>query len=129
MLLLPSLPSLIMGKSTESLPIINATIRVDRKFYRHSWRMAVALLVVAFWMTMSAIRLRGSIPVHPNLAMSMANTCEQPYPAAIPSNLSLFTDGPGFAQAAANRLAGAVRIPTMCVRNLLLHRRRASERD
>uniref|UniRef100_A0A8H7Y099 Peptidase M20 dimerisation domain-containing protein n=1 Tax=Psilocybe cubensis TaxID=181762 RepID=A0A8H7Y099_PSICU len=39
--------------------------------------------------------------------------CQQPHPAALPSNLSSFTDAPGFAEAAAKRLAGAVMIPTM----------------
>jgi hypothetical protein len=41
------------------------------------------------------------------------NTCAQPSPPAHGSNLSSFTDAPGFAKEAAERLAGAVRVPTM----------------
>ncbi|KJA20923.1 hypothetical protein HYPSUDRAFT_68096 [Hypholoma sublateritium FD-334 SS-4] len=102
-----------MGKHPESLPVINATVGDSHTFHSYSWKRAMALLVVAFWMTMSIIQSRGSTPVRPSLATSAGNTCEQPYPASMPSNLSLFTDEPGFAKAAANRLAGAVRIPTM----------------
>ncbi|KDR84553.1 hypothetical protein GALMADRAFT_262764 [Galerina marginata CBS 339.88] len=47
---------------------------------------------------------------HPVTAV---NRCEQPKPAAPPSNLSGFTDAPGFAEDSARRLAGAVKIPTM----------------
>ncbi|PPQ92561.1 hypothetical protein CVT25_010514 [Psilocybe cyanescens] len=41
------------------------------------------------------------------------SACQQPQPAALPSNLSSFTDAPGFAEESAKRLAGAVMIPTM----------------
>ena len=121
----PSLPPLTMGHSPEYLPTINAT--VERESYRNSWRKALALLVVAFWVTMTVVRSRGSIPTRRSLTLPMADVCEQPNPAALPSNLSLFTDEPGFAKAAANRLAGAVRIPTMCVPVSPRHRSRATK--
>ncbi|KAF9552726.1 carboxypeptidase S [Agrocybe pediades] len=40
-------------------------------------------------------------------------SCQQPKPAAAPSNLSDFVNQENFAKEAAERLAGAVRIPTM----------------
>jgi hypothetical protein len=49
-----------------------------------------------------------------NPVIVMADICKQPTsPTLIPSNLSRFTAAPGFAQEAAERLAGAVKIPTM----------------
>jgi len=51
----------------------------------------------------------GSAPI------AQTTICEQPQPAAKSSNLSKFVEDPEFWKAASERLAGAVRIPTMCV--------------
>ncbi|KAF8955002.1 hypothetical protein BDZ97DRAFT_2064261 [Flammula alnicola] len=74
------------------------------------WRRRVLnLIVVGLWVIALMIRFGKSSREH----SGNTSTCDQPTPHALPSNLSRFTDEPGFADQAAKRLAGAVRIPTM----------------
>jgi len=68
--------------------------------------LAVGLCVTIFCLHKS-IWLRG------NPDIVIGDICKQPEPPTLPSNLSRFTAAPGFAQEAAERLAGAVKIPTM----------------
>ncbi|KAF9529826.1 hypothetical protein CPB83DRAFT_236779 [Crepidotus variabilis] len=46
-------------------------------------------------------------------SITSTDVCVQPRPAALPSNISRFVEEPGFSDQAAQRLLGAVRIPTM----------------
>ncbi|KAF9477618.1 carboxypeptidase S [Pholiota conissans] len=75
-----------------------------------SWRRLLALLIGGLWaitfITKLSKTLRNDFP-------PLTTICEQPSPAGSPSNLSDFVNEPGFALAAAKRLAGAVKIPTM----------------
>lgn len=57
--------------------------------------------------------LHNLIWLRRNPVTVMEGVCKQPDPATLPSNLSRFTSAPVFAQETAERLARAVKIPTM----------------
>ncbi|KIM38611.1 hypothetical protein M413DRAFT_447607 [Hebeloma cylindrosporum] len=71
------------------------------------------LTFLAVGLCMTFLFLHNSLWLSGNQDIDMGKICQQPDPPSLPSNLSNFTDVPGFAQEAAKRLAGAVKIPTM----------------
>ncbi|KAF8187111.1 hypothetical protein BJ912DRAFT_970122 [Pholiota molesta] len=100
-----------MTKSPESLPKdCFGTHEPSQARSKQSWRRFLALVIGGLWIAVLVVRSSRMLnrDLHP-----LTEICEQPTPAGVPSNLSRFVDEPGFALAAANRLAGAVRIPTM----------------
>lgn len=82
-----------------------------RTWNRVQWVLIFVLWISYMWIWKNDQDRRGTTVLR--------NTCEQPSPAALPSNLSSFTDTPEFSLEAAKRLAGAVKIPTMFVRSML----------
>lgn len=96
-------------KATELLPDGYSPLQIQSS--KRPWRRMAALLLVVAYLSMTMIG--RSISIRSDTPLSLEGICEQPQPAALPSNLSRFTDEPGFALKAAKRLAGAVQIATM----------------
>lgn len=100
-----------MTKSPQSLPKdCFVTHEPSQARSKQPWRRFLALVIGGLWIAVLIVR---SLRTLSNGLQPLSQICEQPTPAGMPSNLSRFVDEPGFALAAANKLAGAVRIPTM----------------
>lgn len=85
----------------------------EKRSPRHIWRIAFFGLL---FLAGAYVQLNSSVKEWNDINQrSTGNICAQPSPAAKRSNYSSAYDSAEFKRRSAERLSGAVKIPTMCV--------------
>lgn len=103
-----------MSEKQMLLPVDSTHAPIRRRATHRRWQ-ALALGSVAAMSVIGAHRLGYWSLGHDHLAVDeskIRDLCAQPHPARKPSNWSELYTGDDFAKESAERLAGAIRVPT-----------------